>query len=209
MRYQKYSMMLFVLCFSVLNALGQTEILTRVNGGASWEPIPSGDGLGPNVDLSLTGTVLTVSDGTNSDDQDLSTLQDGTGTDDQTIDVFGMNGTSLQLSIEDDGQNTKTVNLGTLFEFETNYGGQSYRHNPSNIIAGGSLNITANQRIQVNNRPVKLGMHSASERRTLYANHIRVALYTNSSGKLCYRLYNEGTSAVNLPSLGFYFGIVD
>jgi hypothetical protein len=38
----------------------------------------------------------------------------GAGTDDQTIDVFQLSGTELQLSLEDDGEATQTVELSSL-----------------------------------------------------------------------------------------------
>jgi hypothetical protein len=61
--------------------------------------------------LSFVGTTLSIEDGNS---VDLSSLQDGTGTDDQTIDVLSLAGTTLSLSLENDGQAAQTVDLSSL-----------------------------------------------------------------------------------------------
>jgi len=62
---------------------------------------------GTDLELSLTfdATTNTI---------DLSSLQDGTGTDDQTIDKLNLNGTTLEVSLEDDGEADQTVDLSSL-----------------------------------------------------------------------------------------------
>jgi hypothetical protein len=73
--------------------------------------IGGGGGGTDDQTLSFVGTTLSI-EGANS--VDLSSLQDGTGTDDQTIDVFSLAGTTLSLSLENDGQAAQTVDLSSL-----------------------------------------------------------------------------------------------
>jgi hypothetical protein len=44
----------------------------------------------------------------------VSDFQDGTGTDDQTIDVSSFDGTDISLSLEGDGEATKTINISSV-----------------------------------------------------------------------------------------------
>lgn len=74
------------------------------------------DGFEANTDgqtLSLSGTDLTISGGNT---LDVSTLKDGyeANTDDQTIDIFSLSGNTLSLSLESDGETTKTVDLSGI-----------------------------------------------------------------------------------------------
>lgn len=61
--------------------------------------------------ISLSGTNLSI---TNGNTISLATLQDGIGTDNQTIDEFSLSGSTLSLSLEDDGQPNLTVDLSSL-----------------------------------------------------------------------------------------------
>ena len=56
-------------------------------------------------DISISGSTLSISDGSS---LDLSSI------DDQTIDEFSISGAVLSLSLENDGENAKTVDLSTL-----------------------------------------------------------------------------------------------
>ena len=61
-----------------------------------------------------TGTidkVLATTTSNNVIEVDVSSVQDGTGTDDQTIDHIGMNGTTLEMSLEGDGEANQTVDM--------------------------------------------------------------------------------------------------
>ena len=58
--------------------------------------------------LSFSSPNLTITGGNS---VDISAIQDGTGTDDQTIDVFSITSNTLNLSLESDGEATKTVSL--------------------------------------------------------------------------------------------------
>ncbi|MBL6662826.1 MAG: hypothetical protein ISP71_01875, partial [Flavobacteriales bacterium] len=126
----------------------------------------SSDGVAPStVDLS------SLQDGTGTDDQqltfagtnltieggntvDLSPLQDGTGTDDQTVDAFTLSGTTLNLSLENDGVAPNTVDLsslqdGTGTDDQTIYiDGDSLRIEDGNAVALSSLG-TDDQTIDV------------------------------------------------------------
>ena len=73
--------------------------------------VGGGDSGTDDQTLSFVGTTLSIEDGNS---VNLSSLQDGTGTDDQTIDVFSLAGTTLSLSLENDGQATQTVDLSSL-----------------------------------------------------------------------------------------------
>jgi hypothetical protein len=58
-------------------------------------------------DISLSGTTLTISNGNSID---LSTAD----IDNQTVDIFSLSGNTLSLSLEDDGESDKTVDLSTI-----------------------------------------------------------------------------------------------
>lgn len=61
--------------------------------------------------LSLSGTDLTIS---SENTVDLSSLQDGTGTDMQGADLFSFDGSTLSLSLDNDGEAANTVDLSSL-----------------------------------------------------------------------------------------------
>ena len=65
----------------------------------------------PAVD-GTAGQVMTTDGSGNITFQNV--LGDGTGTDDQTIDNFSLSGTTLRLSLENDGQPLQTVNLASI-----------------------------------------------------------------------------------------------
>lgn len=76
-------------------------MLTRVNGGVSWE-LPTEDGIGSSAEFSWSGANLVLSDGTNSTQVDISTVgMDGNG-------IYDGNGTI--------GSNT-TVDMGVVICF--------------------------------------------------------------------------------------------
>ena len=82
----------------------QSYLTTEVDGSVTNEI----------QDLSFSGTTLSLTgDGST---VDLSSLQDGfeANTDDQKIDAFSLFGTTLSLSLENDGQSARTVNLSSL-----------------------------------------------------------------------------------------------
>ena len=62
-------------------------------------------------DLSLDGTNLTISEGSTID---LSGINPDTDTDNQTIDVLSLSNNTLQISLEDDGQNTYELDLSAI-----------------------------------------------------------------------------------------------
>ena len=64
-------------------------------------------------DLSLDGTNLSISDGSTIDLSGINPDTD-TDTDDQTIDVLNLSSTTLQISLEDDGQNTYELDLSAI-----------------------------------------------------------------------------------------------
>lgn len=63
--------------------------------------------------LSFSSPNLTITGGNS---VDISAIQDGTGTDDQTIDVFSITSNTLNLSLESDGEATKTVDLSPYLD---------------------------------------------------------------------------------------------
>ena len=73
--------------------------------------VGGGDSGTDDQTLSFVGTTLSIED---ANSVNLSSLQDGTGTDDQTIDVLSLAGTTLSLSLENDGQASQTVDLSSL-----------------------------------------------------------------------------------------------
>jgi hypothetical protein len=87
-------------------------ILSLENGGSvDLSPLFSGIDDQTLSFNSATGE-LTIQDGNT---VDLSALgSNGSGTDDQIIDVFSLAGTTLSLSLENDGQATQTVDLSSL-----------------------------------------------------------------------------------------------
>jgi len=176
--------------------LAQNQVLTKVNGGASWENSPGGDELGPNVEWSLSGTELTISDGTNSDMQDLLPLRDGIGTDDQTIDEWSVDGVFLSLSVEGDNQTTHVLNMSPIIRIERFAVTVDF---PS-IAAGGSATIDVPR--------------SSTFARLTDADHVIFGMPTTiatenvsfTAQKLYFpdllrvRCFNHGSSAINLPS---------
>ena len=61
--------------------------------------------------LSLTGTSLSIADGNS---VDLASIDTDTDTDDQTIDVLSLTGSTLEISLADDGEATKTLDLSSI-----------------------------------------------------------------------------------------------
>jgi hypothetical protein len=86
----------------------QTLDLSSLGGGSGT------DTSGYNISLNLAGTVLELTDGNGTLSEDLAALQDGTGTDDQVIDTIQLNGTNLEISLENDGQALRVVDLSGL-----------------------------------------------------------------------------------------------
>lgn len=69
--------------------------------------------------------------------RDASTISGGTGTDDQKIDVLNFTGTSLSISLEDDGEATRVVDLAGLQDgFEANTDNQDL------VLSGNVLSLT-------------------------------------------------------------------
>lgn len=64
-------------------------------------------------DLSLSGTSLSISDGSTIDLSTIDTDTD-TDTDEQTIDELSLSGTTLSISLENDGATPQTVDLSTI-----------------------------------------------------------------------------------------------
>ncbi|MCB9336651.1 MAG: tail fiber domain-containing protein [Lewinellaceae bacterium] len=62
--------------------------------------------------IALNGNNLEITDAGGTATLDLSSID--TDTDDQTIDVLYLNGTTLEISLEDDGQPTQTLDLGSI-----------------------------------------------------------------------------------------------
>ncbi|CAE7841065.1 unnamed protein product, partial [Symbiodinium microadriaticum] len=100
--------------------------------------------------LSLDGADLTISNGNTID---LGIL--GADTDDQAFDVVGLNGTNLELSLEDDGEATSynattdvisITNGGSVDITEVNTDNQTLSYNPTtdviSIFGGNSINIS-------------------------------------------------------------------
>ncbi len=87
-----------------------------IAGGNTVDISSAQDGFEANTDsqtLSLTGTNLSIAGGNT---VDVSSLQDGfeANTDAQTIDAFSLTGTTLSLSLANDGQANQTVDLASL-----------------------------------------------------------------------------------------------
>lgn len=123
-----------------------TDNKSYICNGSLFVQIDGGVG-GTDTDVSavsgaLVGTDLTVTVTENGIDYDspaidLSSLQDGIGTDDQTIDVFNLTGTTLNLSLESDGQPDQTVDLAPLQDgYEPNTDNQDLS------LAGNTLSLT-------------------------------------------------------------------
>lgn len=97
---------------------------------------------GYKQDLSLSGTTLSLTGDVSS--VNLSVLQDGTGTDDQTIDILSLSGTTLNISLEGDGQATKTLDLSTLQDgIGTDDQQLSLSGNTLSLENGGSISLAA------------------------------------------------------------------
>jgi len=98
---------------------GTTLNLSLENDGEATKTVDLSslkDGYEANTDnqtLSLSGNDLTILNG------NTVTLPGGGETDDQKVDVFSLSGTTLNLSLEDDGQATRTVNLSSLQDGNT------------------------------------------------------------------------------------------
>lgn len=113
--------------FSGTNTDQQTLSLTgnllAITNGNNVDLASFKDGFEANTDtqsLSLTGTDLAITGGNT---LDVSSLKDGfeANTDDQKIDALTLNGTSLSVSLESDGEAAKVVDLSSLKDgFEAN-----------------------------------------------------------------------------------------
>ena len=105
-----------VLCFTLFmyfTSYGQI-VLTKTNGGVSWQTLPSIGTDDQNITGSgLSGTNLTIGiENGGSQTVNLVSLRDGTGTDNQNISGSGLSGTNLTIGIE--GGSNQTVNLVSL-----------------------------------------------------------------------------------------------
>mgnify|MGYP001264475059 CR=1 FL=1 len=192
---------ILIFCAQWMSLSAQTHILTKVNDGASWEPIPPGDELSTSLDLSLTGTTLMVSDGTNSASQDLSSLQDGTGTDDQIIDVFSLTDRiQLNLSLEGDGQSTLSLDLEPVEPTIRN----GFTVDLPSIPAGGFVDVAG---ISAPGRnytaaPLVIQGFTPAQTNLIHSNHIRLVGYSEGS-TVHIIAYNEGNTAVDLPMISY------
>ncbi|MEO9849960.1 MAG: shufflon system plasmid conjugative transfer pilus tip adhesin PilV [Reichenbachiella sp.] len=77
--------------------------------------------------------------------RDASSISGGVGTDDQKIDVLSFSGTTLSISLEDDGEATRTVNLVDLQDgYEANTDGQilSLSGNDLTISGGNTISLS-------------------------------------------------------------------
>jgi hypothetical protein len=103
-----------------------------LTGSPTELQISAQDTSGYNSSVSLAGTTLQITDGNGTVSQDLASLQDGTGTDDQTIDALQLTGTTLEVSLENDGQPLQTVDLSSL---------QDGTGTDDQFLTGGSFNL--------------------------------------------------------------------
>ena len=88
---------------------GDGKVLTSdAEGNATWKP--SGGSASAQT-LSMVGNNLTILGGNT---VTLPSGGGGSGTDDQTIDVFSLSGNTLSLSLENDSEATKTVDLSSV-----------------------------------------------------------------------------------------------
>jgi hypothetical protein len=88
---------------------GDGKVLTSdAEGNATWEPL---GGSASAQTLSIVGNSLSILDGNTIT---LPSGGGGSGTDDQTIDVFSLSGNTLSLSLENDSEATKTVDLSSV-----------------------------------------------------------------------------------------------
>tara|TARA_B110001450_G_scaffold236464_1_gene241932 strand:- start:2210 stop:4303 length:2094 start_codon:yes stop_codon:yes gene_type:complete len=83
-------------------------LTSDANGNATWKP--SGGSASAQT-LSMVGNNLTILGGNT---VTLPSGGSGSGTDDQVIDVFSLSGNTLSLSLENDSEATKTVDLSSV-----------------------------------------------------------------------------------------------
>jgi len=181
-----------------VNQLYAQEVLTKINDGSSWQNMAPrlNDGIGSNVILSLTGQELNITDGTNSSTIDLTgaAIADGTGTDDQTIDVFGRTSTTLNLSLEGDGQNTYSADLtpvidSLMFRFTVTVDFPSIGNNFENDLTTATTLAT-----EINEFPMMFGVPL-----NISEHHVKFAAYTDNNGLLHIICANYDGVALNLP----------
>ncbi len=101
---------------------------------------PLQDGFEANTDnqtLSISGNDITILGGNT-----ITIPSGGSGTDDQVVDVFSLSGTTLNLSLESDGQATQTVNLSSLQD-------GTGTDNQSLSISGNDITITGGNTITI------------------------------------------------------------
>ena len=95
---------------SALEQLTESEVDAFVANNGYLTAEVDGSTTNEIQDLSLTGNTLSLTDDATT--VDLSGYLDNT--DDQTIDVFAFDGTNLTLSLEGDGESTKSIDLSSL-----------------------------------------------------------------------------------------------
>jgi len=109
----KFCTLFFVWIGSILGVQAQ-QVLTKVNGGASWQALPSTGTDDQNITgCGLSGTNLTIGiENGSSQTVNLASLRDGTGTDNQNITGCALNGTNLTIGIQRGA--SQTINLASL-----------------------------------------------------------------------------------------------
>lgn len=99
-----------------------------VNGTARIRSLASNDGLTQVVVADANGKLFY---------RDAGTISGGTGTDDQKIDELSFTGTSLSISLEEDGEPTKVVDLAGLQD-----GYEANTDNQDLVLLGNDLSLT-------------------------------------------------------------------
>lgn len=192
----KYVVLLTIMITSQVYA--QNEVLTLINNGASWITLPDrSDGLGSNVNLSLNGSELTISDGVNSSTEDLigAAIADGTGTDDQTIDAFSLSSTTLlNLSLEGDGVANYQVDIeeavdSLIYHISVNV-------DFPNINDGSELDLTTTTVIpsNINEFPMMFGMPL-----NILNHNLKFTAYRDTNNNLHIICANYAGAALDLP----------
>ncbi|MBQ4820678.1 tail fiber domain-containing protein [Aquimarina sp. MMG016] len=107
-------------------------MVSDATGLASWQDTNGFD----NQTLSLATNTLSISNGNS---VDLSPYLDDTDTDDQFIDVFQLNGNSLELSLDNDGIGTQSVDLSSVVSASNGLSASA-----GNVTLGGALSQDTN-----------------------------------------------------------------
>lgn len=115
-----------------------------ISGGANTVSLSSYLDNTDNQELTLSDNTLSISGSANT--VSLDSYLDNT--DNQTVDKFNLSGTTLQLSLEEDGQSDKTVDLSSFMD---NTDAQTLSLSNDNISISGGNSITLNSAFIKNN----------------------------------------------------------